>query len=229
MAPSLLSDISNSLYELWLTLTLLSQHLSAVSETLSPEAPKLNCSHKTATRQKKETLATSILIHFQLLVRLYGFASVSDRRSISQLRGEEEEESGSILIIKQVSWMNILCEMAAAVCSLHKLMSQQMQPSHKFHLYRLFVDQKHLRKKKKKCFSFFKYYKWQSLGFFWRDLIWFCLLPLKKLLCKASYIKKAIFDATQDLSNERKFKAIFTTKLSWEPLGKKYSRKKKHF
>lgn len=155
MAPSLLSDISNSLYELWLTLTLLSQHLSAVSETLSPEAPKLNCSHKTATRQKKETLATSILIHFQLLVRLYGFASVSDRRSISQLRGEEEEESGSILIIKQVSWMNILCETAAAVCSLHKLMSQQMQPSHKFHLYRLFVDQKHLRKKKKKMFSFF--------------------------------------------------------------------------
>lgn len=141
MAPSLLSNISNCLDELWLTLTLLSQHLSAVSETLSPEAPKLNCSHKTATRQKKETLATSILIHFQLLVRLYGFASVSDWRSISQLRGEEEEESGSIVIIKQVSWMNILCGTAAPVCSLHKL-----QPSHKFHLYWLLVDQKHSKK-----------------------------------------------------------------------------------
>lgn len=80
-----------------------------------PSALKINCSHKTATGQRKETLTASILIHFQLLVCLYGFASVSDRGSISQRRRGDEEGGGSILIIKQVSWMNILCGTAAAV------------------------------------------------------------------------------------------------------------------
>lgn len=110
--------LSHSFLKSWSTLaSSSSQRLSAatLSETLSPEALKLSYSHKTATGQEKETLTASILIHFQLLVCVYGFASVSDWRSISQRRGEEEEGSGSILIIKQVSWMNILCRMAAAV------------------------------------------------------------------------------------------------------------------
>lgn len=60
-------------------------------------------------RRRKLRRLRSILIHFQLLVCLYGFGCTSDRRSISERRPEEEGGSGSILIIKQVSRMNIWC------------------------------------------------------------------------------------------------------------------------
>lgn len=76
-----------------------------------------------------ETLTASILIHFQLLVCLHGFAPVSDRRSISRRRGEEGEGGRSILIMKQVSWMNILCGMAAAA---HVLGANWWTNSHRF-------------------------------------------------------------------------------------------------
>lgn len=70
----------------------------------------------------------SMATRFQAKVCLHDFDLVSDRRSITQLRGGggAEEEGRSILIIKQLSGMNISCREAddllvlRSVTSLHR-------------------------------------------------------------------------------------------------------------
>lgn len=74
--------------------------------------------------------------------------------------------------------MNILCEVAGAVCSLHKLMSQQTQPSHKLHPYWLLVDQE------KNFHNLF------NIANVLRCLIWFHFHFQEIVTCQVSYIKK---------------------------------------
>lgn len=71
----------------------------------------------------------SMATRFQAKVCLHDFDLVSDRRAITQLRGGggggAEEEGRSILIIKQLSGMNISCQEADDLLVLRSVTSHR--------------------------------------------------------------------------------------------------------